>query len=149
MKFNTKIRYGIRVLTEVALNTKKTGLLQKEIAEKQNLSIKYLDHIIPPLKIAGLLKNAGGKGSGYKLAKDIDDINMIMIFKAFDPEIISIHCVEDELTCEREKFCASSKFWSRFNDTVKKFLTDSTLKEIIEEEEIFRKQEEKTEMYFI
>ena len=70
MKFNTKTRYGVRVVFELALNVNKEGgTLQKEIAESQHVSIKYLDHIISSLKKAGLISNVGGKKSGYVLAR--------------------------------------------------------------------------------
>lgn len=64
MKVNTKIRYGLRAMLELGLNENKknyTGLLQKDIAENQKLSVKYLDPIINSLKAKGLIKNAVGK----------------------------------------------------------------------------------------
>ena len=62
MKFNTKTRYGVRVVLELALNADlEGGTFQKEIAESQHVSIKYLDHIIASHKKAGLINNIGGK----------------------------------------------------------------------------------------
>ncbi|NLB92194.1 MAG: Rrf2 family transcriptional regulator, partial [Bacteroidales bacterium] len=69
MKFNTRTRYGIRAMLEIASHPAEQGVFQKDIAENQEISIKYLDHIIRDLKVAGLLVNAKGKKSGYVLTR--------------------------------------------------------------------------------
>ena len=66
MKFNTRIRYGIRAILEIALEESENGVFQKDISERQKISNKYLDNIITALKTAGLIKNVKGKKSGYK-----------------------------------------------------------------------------------
>ena len=62
MKFNSKTRYGLRTMLELSLRENMGGgILQREIAENQDVSVKYLDQIIASLKAAGLIVNAGGK----------------------------------------------------------------------------------------
>ena len=84
MKFNTKTRYGVRVVLELALNAEREGgTFQKEIAESQDVSVKYLDHIIASLKKAGLIHNVGGKKSGYVLTKSPHEISIYDVYSAF------------------------------------------------------------------
>ncbi|HBK42488.1 MAG TPA: Rrf2 family transcriptional regulator, partial [Porphyromonadaceae bacterium] len=64
MKINSKIRYGLRTMIEIACCKEPTGILQKDIAKNQNISVKYLDYIISALKLKGLISNTKGRGSG-------------------------------------------------------------------------------------
>jgi len=80
MKINTKIRYGLRTMIEIALNENQSGVLQKDIAKNQQLSEKYLDQIIASLKVSGLIVNAGGKKSGYILNKPLSEIKIYDIY---------------------------------------------------------------------
>ena len=78
MKFNTKTRYGLRTMLELALNAEREeGTFQKEIAENQDVSVKYLDHIIADLKSAGLIVNTGGKKSGDRLNRPPEEISLV------------------------------------------------------------------------
>ena len=83
MKINTKIRYGLRTMIEIAGCLDPEGILQKDIAKNQNISVKYLDYIISALKLKGLIMNVRGRGSGYRLARPIDEITMLYIYSAF------------------------------------------------------------------
>lgn len=59
MRFNTKVRYGLRVMIDIAINQGKgQGVFQKDISFRQDISLKYLDSIINSLKVAGLIKKA-------------------------------------------------------------------------------------------
>ena len=98
MKFNTKTRYGLRTMLELSLNAEREeGTLQKEIAENQDVSIKYLDHIIADLKAAGLIVNVGGKKSGYRLNKPAEDITIYDIYVAFENELVIIDCLHNNV----------------------------------------------------
>ena len=83
MKFNTKTRYGIRSMLEIAMNKEQDGVFQKDIAKNQNISIKYLDHIIHSLKASRLIVNVRGKKSGYTLTREPSEITMFDIHNAF------------------------------------------------------------------
>ncbi|MCP4135777.1 MAG: Rrf2 family transcriptional regulator [bacterium] len=149
MKFNTKIRYGLRVMIELAIEKDDTGILQKEIAEKQGISLKYLDHIIAPLKVAGLIKNARGKKSGYVLTKDPSKIKPVEVFKAFDPEILSMDCIGEKHDCDRTTICAAQAFWKKMNSTIEDYLKSLTLAELADREIRLRKKAAKKNMYHI
>ncbi len=142
MKFNTKIRYGLRAMIEIAINNDANGILQKDIADKQDLSTKYLDHIIAPLKIAALIKNSGGKRSGYILSRPDSEITTLDIFKAFDHDFVSIDCLSEDKSCIRNNSCTAKNFWNRLNCNMEEFLGSVTLEELKLQELESRKDKE-------
>ncbi len=121
MKFNTKTRYGVRVVLELALNAdKEGGTYQKEIAASQDVSVKYLDHIISALKKAGLIANLGGKKSGYILTRPANEITIYDVYAAFDDELAIIDCLIAEGHCPRKDICAMKEYWCELNDTIRR-----------------------------
>jgi Rrf2 family protein len=109
------------------------GLLQKDIAEKQNLSNKYLDAIISSLKSKGLITTYRGKGSGYKLTKSADDITMYDIYTAFEP-ITLVECLDNPEFCNLECCCAANKYWTQMKIDFIAMLKSKSLSEIASEE---------------
>ena len=121
MKFNTKTRYGVRVVFELALNVNKEGgTLQKEIAESQDLSIKYLDHIISALKKAELIVNIGGKKSGYVLARPANEITVYDVYSAFEDNLAIIDCLLTDGECPKKGKCVMKDYWCDLNETIRK-----------------------------
>jgi Rrf2 family protein len=120
MKFNTKTRYGVRVVLELALNANKEGgTFQKEIAESQDVSIKYLDQLISSLKKAGLINNVGGKKSGYILSKPAKEITVYDVYSAFEDDLAIIDCLVSDGECPRGDLCAMKDYWCDLNDTIR------------------------------
>ena len=130
MKFSTKTRYGIRTMLEIALNDQQDGVFQKDIAKKQDISVKYLDHIIHSLKAAGLIVNVRGKKSGYILTRSAGEITMLDIHNAFEPGICVIDCLAQGVECEREDFCQAKGFWGELNYRIQDYFKSVTLEDI-------------------
>lgn len=128
MNINTKIRYGLRVMIELALS--ENPILQKEIAIRHNLSNKFLDQITSNLKAEGLIKNYKGKGSGYVLNKPSNKITIFDIFKAFDSLSI-IHCLDNDNDCIFSNSCHAQTFWFEYRKNIIDFLKNKTLNELI------------------
>ncbi|MDA3954734.1 MAG: Rrf2 family transcriptional regulator [Bacteroidales bacterium] len=131
MQFNTRVRYGLRAMMELALNTK-TGkpLYQKDIAKNQIISNKYLDQIIAALKAAGLINNSGGKKSGYILSRKPEEIRIYDIFRAFEPELSIVGCLSNNLECERNNSCAGQDFYYGLNKILIEYMHQHTLKNL-------------------
>ncbi len=120
MKFNTKTRYGLRVMLELALNAdNEGGTFQKDIAENQDVSVKYLDHIIASLKKAGLITNIGGKKSGYVMTKAAKNITVYDVYAAFEDEMAIIDCLLDDGECPRKGSCVLRDFWCDLNNSIR------------------------------
>jgi len=120
MKFNTKTRYGVRVVLELALNAdKEGGTFQKEIAKSQDVSIKYLDQIIASLKKAGLILNIGGKKSGYILARPAKQITVYDVYAAFEDDLAIIDCLVSDGECPRREMCVMKDYWCELNEAIR------------------------------
>lgn len=109
------------------------GLLQKDIAEKQKLSNKYLDAIISSLKSKGLITTYRGKGSGYKLTRPANLISMYDIYTAFEP-IIVVECLDNPLFCEFECCCPANMYWSEMKLGFINILKSKSLEDIAKSE---------------
>lgn len=134
MKFSTKTRYGIRAILEIALHGETEGIYQKEIAQNQDISYKYLDQIINSLKVAGLVTKAGGRKSGYILTRDPSEITIYDIHNAFEPGICVIDCLAMNFSCEREQFCSLKGFWGKLNNQIIDYFKSTTIKNLMEEQ---------------
>lgn len=135
MKFNSKTRYGIRTMLEIASCQQGEGVLQKDISVHQGISVKYLDHIIHALKVAGLITNARGKKSGYQLARTAAEISMYDIHNAFEPGICIVDCLSQTCAvCEGNSGCSSKIFWTRLNRNIVSFMREVTLQNLLDKE---------------
>ena len=137
MKFNTKTRYGVRTMLELALNEDSDeGTFQKDIAENQEVSVKYLDHIIADLKTAGLVVNTGGKKSGYRLNKPAGEISIYDIYSAFGDELAIIDCLIAGSDCPNKQTCVLKDFWCDLNQSIRKSMESMDLKTLAEKHRI-------------
>ncbi|HPY82356.1 MAG: Rrf2 family transcriptional regulator [Bacteroidales bacterium] len=130
MKLNTKTRYGLRTMLEIALHSGERGILQKDIATSQNLSVKYLDQIISELKSANLIRTISGKKSGYKLTREAKEICIYDIYLAFNPPLHLVNCLNEQ-ECTLNNSCASQNFWCTLNAEIISKLQTKTLADIV------------------
>lgn len=136
MKFNTRIRYGLRAILEIALEESENGVFQKDISERQKISNKYLDNIIAALKTAGLIINFKGKKSGYRLTRRPEEIKIIDVFNAFEPGVAVVDCIDDRYICDLKSKCAVRDFWDGLNNTIIDYLESYTLEDLIREHKL-------------
>jgi len=101
-------------MIEIASSTEPNGMLQKDIAKNQHISLKYLDPIISALKLKGLIANSKGRGSGYLLTRNPKEISMLDIYTAFE-QIVVIECINNKSFCERATHeCKAKCYWDEF-----------------------------------
>lgn len=131
MKINTKIRYGLRAVIEIASSNDPGGVLQKDIAINQEISLKYLDSIISSLKLKGIISHAKGKGSGFKLTRKPEEITVYDVYTAFEP-IVIVDCINDMEFCDRSRNCLSRDYWIELKKEYKEMLSRKTIAQIIE-----------------
>lgn len=131
MKINTKIRYGLRTMIVIANAPDLDGILQKDIAESQDISLKYLDSIISSLKLKGLIVNVRGKGSGYKLARSANEITVFDIYTAFE-RVDIVDCIDNpEICIKASQNCNANAFWCEFKSSFSSILINKKLSDII------------------
>lgn len=120
-------------MIEIASSAESSGMLQKDIAKNQHISLKYLDPIISALKLKGLIANSKGRGSGYRLTRPTEEITMYEIYTAFE-QITIIECINNCGFCERSIHdCKAKNYWSEFRADFIQLLQKKNLQQIIEE----------------
>lgn len=121
-------------MLEIAFDVSQQGVLQKDIAINQNISIKYLDYIIHALKVAGLIKNATGNKKGYILSRKPSTITMYDIHNAFEHDVCIVDCINSNSTCIRKKKCSVKYFWLGLNNIIIDYLKSTTLEDLVKQE---------------
>ncbi len=134
MKVSTKGRYALRLMLDLAMNGEEGNVIRiKDIAERQQISDKYLEQIISVLNKAGYVRSVRGPQGGYTLKKKPEEYTVGMILRLTEGSLAPVPCVEDEeLFCEREKQCATVEVWKRLNDAVNNVLDNMTLADLVE-----------------
>lgn len=149
MKFSTRSLYGVRAMVELAMNYGNGPILVKEIAKNQEISKRYLEHLIVSLQAAGLVKTIRGKKGGCLLAKPPHKIRIGEIVEALEGKISPVDCVDNEKVCSRSQICASREVWSKVKESIINTLNSITLEEMVKLQEQKSKNILKTHMYYI
>ncbi len=134
LKFSTKTRYGIRAVLEIALNAQEKGIYQKDIAQNQDISYKYLDQIVNALKVAGIVAKAAGRKSGYVLTRPPEEITVYDVHNAFEPGICVVDCLSRNTRCERENHCVLNGFWGNLNNQVISYFKSVTIRDLMNDQ---------------
>lgn len=110
MKISTKGRYALRVMIDLAMNSNGKYISLKDIAERQEISNKYLEQIISLLNKAGYLETARGNTGGYKLTKQPKEYKVGDILRATEGDLTPIYCLTEGGKCNRQKNCKTYSF---------------------------------------
>jgi len=145
MKLSTKGRYGTRAMLDIASHVEKGPCVMKDISARQNISPKYLDHILSALRRAGLIKNIRGKGGGYMLAKPASTINLKEIIEAVEGSLAPVECVDDADLCDRSTVCPTIEVWRKLRDAIEGVLVATTLESLVESQ----KQKEPASLQYV
>jgi Rrf2 family protein len=133
LKLNTRIRYGLRAVLEIALDESGSGVFQKDIAARQKIPIKYLDNIIASLKTAGLIVNAKGKKSGYILTRKPAEIKILDVYNAFESGVVVVDCLSGSYICELSPKCGVKGYWNGLNNLIINYLESYTLEDLVKD----------------
>jgi Rrf2 family protein len=129
MKISTRGRYALRVMIDLALNDSENYISLKDIAVRQEISMKYLEQIIALLNKAGLVKSARGNAGGYKLAKSAKEYKVGDILRVAEGDLSPTECVNGE--CSRKENCKTYEFWQGLDKTIENYVNKKTLQDLI------------------
>lgn len=133
MKISTKGRYAVRLLLDIAMNDEVEPVRLKDTAERQDISMKYLEQIISILVRAGYVKSIRGPQGGYRLTKEPKDYTIGMILRQVEGSLAPVSCLDDDVnTCERQAECVSLRIWRELNDAINGVVDKYTLQDLIE-----------------
>ncbi|MCM1133345.1 MAG: Rrf2 family transcriptional regulator [Ruminococcus flavefaciens] len=133
MKISTKGRYALRMLVDLALYNEDTFVSLKDIAERQNISKKYLEQIVPMLTSNGILRTNRGNKGGYMLAKSAKELVVGDILRATEGTFAPVSCLAIEPnTCPRAEECPTLFVWEGLYKVVSEYLDSITVQDIID-----------------
>jgi len=130
LKFSTRARYGMRAMLDLAVNGEGELVLLKEIAERQGISKRYLEHMMTLLRNKGLVVAERGARGGYRLARRPEEIRLDEIFTALEGEIAPVECVRDASICDRAGGCVVRDLWCDMTRAMKGVLAGETLADL-------------------
>lgn len=133
MKISTKGRYALRLMLDLAQHGNQGFTALKDIAERQDISKKYLEQIVPLLSRAGMLRTTRGYQGGYMLAGDADKITVGDILRVTEGSLAPVSCLDDaENMCRRAQDCMTLGVWEGLYTVVTDYLDSITLRDIID-----------------
>ena len=133
MKISTKGRCALRMLIDLASNHEDGYISLKDIAERQDISKKYLEQIVPMLNKSGILRTNRGNKGGYMLAKAPNELTVGDVLRATEGNLAPVSCLEYEPnTCPRCEDCATLYIWEGLYKAVNEYLDSITIQDIID-----------------
>ena len=133
MKISTKGRYALRMMIDTAQNQAEGFVALKDIAERQDISKKYLEQIVLQLTQAGMLRASRGHQGGYKLAEPPENYTVGAILRAVEGPLSPVACLDQQPNqCQRCGFCLTLPVWEGLQAVVEEYLDGITLKDVIE-----------------
>ncbi|MBU1241545.1 Rrf2 family transcriptional regulator [Myxococcota bacterium] len=144
MKISTKVRYATRAMLELALLGGQSPVLIETIAKNQDLSKKYLETLLNVLKNNGMVKSVRGKGGGYRLNVDPEEVTVRDIYVAIEGTHAVVECIGGEDHCMRSDICATQELWNEITDSLLDILERHTLADLVR-----RTQEKQRHFHFM
>ena len=132
MKLSTRTRYAVRAIIELAQNGNNKPLQLKIIAERQDISVKYLEQLMAVLRTAGFVRSVRGSKGGYMLAKAPDQIKLNEVVHQLEGPVTTVECVEDQDSCKRSADCAARYLWVQVEQAIEKVLQSVTLQDLVD-----------------
>lgn len=132
MMISTRGRYALRVLIDLAEHSEQGYIPMKEVADRQGISLKYLERILPVLSKNGYVEGIHGKGGGYKLIKSPDECKIGDILRLTEGDLAPVACLEcGAKPCERAYECRTYPMWVEFYRIVNEYFDGKTLRDVI------------------
>ena len=133
MLISTKGRYALRVMVDLAEHQSEGFIPLKVIAERQEISEKYLESIIKLLVKAKLLNGVRGKGGGYRLTKSPDQYTVGSILRLTEESLAPVACLEEgAASCPRMAQCRTRPLWQGLNQVINDYLDNVTIVDLVQ-----------------
>lgn len=137
MKLSTKGRYGLRAFIDLAVWGEEETVSLASIAERQNISVSYLEQLMAKLKKAGLVNSIRGVNGGYVIAKPAEEISVGDVLRALEGDLAPVECpgIDDSGSayCDGSAHCVSKIVWKRINDSINNTVDSIYIGELVKE----------------
>ncbi len=129
---STKGRYSIRILLDLAEHRNGGYIPIKEVAARQEISLKYVEKLMPALKNAGLIDSTHGIGGGYRLTREPDEYTLWEILRLAEGDLAPVACLqENAAACSRAAECRTLPVWEKYYELTKDYFSGITLADLM------------------
>lgn len=132
MIISTRGRYALRVMLDLAENSNGDYIAMRKIAERQGISLKYLERILPVLTQNRIIEGVQGKGGGYRLTRMPEEYKIGDVLRLTEGDLAPVSCLEcGAEPCERAKECRTLPMWTNLHDMITDYLDSVTLADLL------------------
>jgi Rrf2 family protein len=139
MKLSARVEYGVRAMAVLAVQYPAGPISLREVAERENISVKFLEQIFPDLRKANLVISLRGSRGGYALSLSPGEIRVGDIVRAVEGPITPVNCLDEDHKgpCLHDRSaCLTRQVWKKLRDRINDFLDEVTLVELIETKQV-------------
>ena len=129
---STRGRYALRVMVDLAEHRNGGYIPMKDVAARQEISLKYIERIMPILTKAKLVEGVHGKGGGYRLTREPEQYTAGEILRLTEGELAPVACVADDaVACERVCSCRTHFMWKKYYDMTNEYFDSITIADLM------------------
>ncbi len=131
MKISTKGRYALRMMLDLATHDTGEFISLKDISQRQEITVKYLEQIVTVLTKSGFVRSQRGNNGGYRLARKPSEYTAGDILRVMEGSLEPIACLDDDpILCSRAEDCTVLPFWRGFSKVVNDYVDSVTLQDL-------------------
>lgn len=132
MNVTSKGRYALRVMIDLAQHPDEGFVSLKTVAERQGISMKYLEMIVSALKKAELVESTRGKEGGYRLSREPEAYSVGEILRCLEDNLAPVSCIRDgEIQCDKAAACVTLPMWKELDDITNAYLDGVSLRDLL------------------
>lgn len=135
MRISTRGRYALRMMLDIATNDHGEPVRIKDIAARQEISVKYLEQIVSILTKAGYVKSIRGPQGGYRLARQPKDYTVGMILRLTEGDLSPAACTDKDYDCPKMMDCVTVRIWRELDEAINQVIDKYTLSDMLEWQE--------------
>jgi Rrf2 family protein len=132
LNITSKGRYALRVMLDLAQHAGDGFISLKTVADRQDISLKYLESIVSSLKKGGLLESTRGKGGGYRITGEPEECSVGEVLRCTEDKLSSVSCIRDgSVCCDRAGECMAVPMWMELDEISNAYLDTVSLKDLL------------------
>lgn len=130
MKLSTRVRYGMRLMLEMAFHWGKGPVKLEKVAQRQSIPLKYMRQIAYALETSGLLMSVRGPGGGYVLSRPPEEISLLDIIRSIGGSLSLTPCLDNPRYCGRSPYCAARELWEEASTALRRVFESKKLSDL-------------------
>ena len=130
MRMSTKAQYAVRALVSLNLTSEGLPVSIKNISERENISLNYLEQLFVKLRRGGIVNSVRGPGGGYLLARSAADIRIDQIIDTVEEALMPLSCMNSDGSCGCGSECTTQSVWQGLGNQIRSFLASVTLEDL-------------------